>query len=264
MTFAFGQRARREVIKNISNLRSFEHGGISGRLGGCTRINKLPRAYAAHTGLHRAYYVVYCYDTPIAWVTMADDANEEGRVNFMPDWQYSATTTYYQKLVWEAWGDDKISDPNKDYSREENAGTVRGRSSDERYGRVVPAPPARRPRTPSNNYSDETRARLVTNHRGVQYDPQVERDTSYERDMAEARDASYRRDLAVRLAGAPSRTSYAPPGGEAAQRQRMARLLDARYSDPDWTPEPLSDEAEARDYRRVLRDLNEHRNPAHP
>lgn len=227
MTFAFGQRARREVIKNISNLRSFEHGGISGRLGGCTRINKLPRAYAAHTGLHRAYYVVYCYDTPIAWVTMADDANEEGRVNFMPDWQYSATTTYYQKLVWEAWGDDKISDPNKDYSREENAGTVRGHTSDARYGRVTPAPPARR-------------ARLSE------------------------RDAAYARDLAVRMAGAPSRTSYAPPGGEAAQRQRMARLLDARYSDPDWTPEPLSDEAEARDYRRVLRDLNEHRNPAHP
>lgn len=140
MSFAFGRTAREMVVRNIANLRSFEHGGISGRTGGCTRLKALPRQYAA--GLEDAAYVVYCYDTPIAWVTMADDATEEGRVNYMPDWQYSPTTTYHQGLVWEAWG-DKVTDPNPRFSRSENAGTPRGRSSDERYGRV---PRRERPR----------------------------------------------------------------------------------------------------------------------
>lgn len=133
-TFAFRGEARDKVIRDISNLRTFEHGGISGRQGGATRLGSLPRQYA-NGALENAVYVVYCYDTPIAWVSMADDATEEGRVNFMPDWQYSATTTYYQGLVWEAWG-DKIVDPDPRYSKQENRGTARGRSSDERYGRV--------------------------------------------------------------------------------------------------------------------------------
>jgi hypothetical protein len=135
-SFAFGREGREQVIRNIANLRTFEHGGVSGRQGGTRRLNKLPRAYAR--GLDDAVYVVYCYDTPIAWVTMEDDATEEGRVNFMPDWQYSATTTYYQSLVWAAWG-DKVVDPDPRFSARENRGTARGRSSDVRYGRV-PAP----------------------------------------------------------------------------------------------------------------------------
>lgn len=139
MTFAL-RKNRAEVVRNIANLRTFAHGGsqkggypaISGRTGGTTRLLALPRQYAH--GLADAVYVVCCYGTPIAWVTMADDATEEGRVNFMPDWQYSATTTYHQGLVWEAWG-DKIVDPNPRYSKAENQGTARGRSSDERYNR---------------------------------------------------------------------------------------------------------------------------------
>lgn len=139
MTFAL-RKNRAEVVRNIANLRTFAHGSsrsggcpaISGRTGGTTRLGALPRQYAH--GLAEAVYVVYCYGTPIAWVTMADDATEEGRVNSMPDWQYSPTTTYHQGLVWEAWG-DKIVDPNPRYSKEENRGTARGRSSDERYNR---------------------------------------------------------------------------------------------------------------------------------
>lgn len=133
MSFAFGRRAREQVIHNIANLRTFKHGGIYGRQGGTRHLGSLPRAYAR--GLEDVTYIVYCYDTPIAWVTMADDATEEGRVNYMPDWQFSATTTYYQGLVWAAWG-DKIVDPDPRYSNAENRGTARGRSSDVRYGRV--------------------------------------------------------------------------------------------------------------------------------
>ena len=140
MTFAFGRQGREQVIRNIANLRTFEHGGISGRQGGTRRLNKLPREYAH--GLENAVYVVYCYDTPIAWVVMDDDATEEGRVNFIPDWQYTATTTYHQGLVWEAWG--KAVDPDPRFSARENRGTARGRSSDERYGRVQGRSPAQR------------------------------------------------------------------------------------------------------------------------
>lgn len=184
MSFAFGRTAREMVVRNIANLRSFEHGGVSGRTGGCTRLKALPRQYAA--GLEDAAYVVYCYDTPIAWVTMEDDATEEGRVNYMPDWQYSATTTYHQGLVWEAWG-DKVADPNPRFSRSENAGTPRGRSSDERYGRVPRRERAALPVRPVSARSSFAADAFRTNHRGVRYDSLVERDTAFERDMAEAR-----------------------------------------------------------------------------
>lgn len=152
MTFAFGQRTREQVVKHIANLRSFEHGGISGKIGGCRDFGHLPRQYVQ--GLSGAYYVVYCYGTPIAWVAMADEATEEGRCNFMPDWQYSATTTYYQGLVWEAWG-DKIADPDPRFSRESNRGTARGRASDERYGRVPRRAPVERPVSARRSLADD-------------------------------------------------------------------------------------------------------------
>lgn len=155
-SFAFRGAARDKVLRALGNLSTFEHGGLSGRQGGTTRLGALPRQYATD-GLREAVYVVYCYDTPIAWVTMADEATEEGRVNSMPDWQYSATTTYYQSLVWKAWG-DKIADPDPRYSREQNRGTPRGRSSDERYGRV---PRRTRERTQSSRSSFNNDAQHV-------------------------------------------------------------------------------------------------------
>jgi hypothetical protein len=167
MTFAFQQETRDHAVRSLANLRTFratkgdKGEGLEGISGPCRRLTgsrygKLPEQYTH--GLDDAVYVVYCYGTPIAWVTMADDATEEGRVNFMPDWQYSATTTYYQSLVWEAWG-DKIVDPLPEFSRERNKGTARGRSSDERYGRAP-----RRERPVSNRRAlADTGARMSFN-----------------------------------------------------------------------------------------------------
>lgn len=213
MTFAFSRRAREQVIRNIANLTTFEHGGISGRQGGTRRLNKLPRAYAR--GLENAVYVVYCYDTPIAWVTMEDDATEEGRVNLMPDWQYSATTTYYQSLVWEAWG--HVIDPDPRYSARENRGTARGRSSDVRYGRVPRTGAAR----DTHAYVEATEASRPSGRwpQGL-----LEREP---------------------LGSGPSRTAPSGP---------PEYLLDRRYSDPDWSP-GLPEGADQRDARRVERDL---------
>lgn len=149
MSFAFGDQTRRRVISALANLQSFSSGrggndeGLVGLTGPYRKLTPvkygaLPHRYARKGDLDDAMYVVYCYGTPIAWVAMADEATEEGRVNFLPDWQYSPTTTYYQGLVAQAWG-DKVADPDQELSRQKNKGTERGRSSDFRYGRVVAA-----------------------------------------------------------------------------------------------------------------------------
>lgn len=212
MTFAFGLETRRRVIRSLANLSRFEGNertaldeGLVGLPGPYRRLinaryGALPREYAV--GLDEADYVVYCYGTPIAWV-LRSDGYPDRRVNYVPDWQYSSTTTYYQGLVMEAWGN--CVDPYPRKSRQDNRGTPRGRSAEARYAATQVLPSAA-----TEHASREVLDRLVTNHRGVQYDPQVERDTSYERDMAPARGGSY--------------------------RSRLGRLLDPRYSDPDWVP----------------------------
>ncbi len=259
-TFAFGRDTRRRVISALANLRNFQGNersalsdGLVGLNGPCRRLTSsrygaLPSEYAV--GLDEAEYVVYCYGTPIAWVSNADGARFEGdvpRVNYVPDWQYSATTTYYQGLVMDAWG-GKCVDPNPRKSRRDNRGSARGRSSDARYGRRGQEPTAaevaRAARlSPSGVIAHTRRAegrtapsgppeRFRTNHRGVRYDSTVERDTSYERDIAEAR-ASER----------VSQRDY---------------LLDPRLMDPEWTPwrdngsmSSLPRGAEDRDFERV-------------
>lgn len=151
-TFAFRDETRRRVLSALANLRTFSASdagsgkGLEGISGPCRRLTNvkygaLPHAYAH--GLEDAAYVVYCYGTPIAWVVYEDPEDDTSRrTNYLPDWQYSATTTYYQGLVREAWG-DKVVDPDPDKSRRDNRGTPRGRSSDERYGRSRSTAPRR-------------------------------------------------------------------------------------------------------------------------
>lgn len=60
------------------------------------------------------------------------------------------------------------------------------------------------------------------------------------------------------------------PTEEDHQREQLAALLDPRYLDPDWVPFTgcrgglPSPEADFRDEARVLEDLRQYRNPAHP
>lgn len=258
--YAYGAQTRRRVISALANLRNFQGNGrhalsegLTGLNGPCRhllpiRYGALPREYAL--GLDTAQYVVYCYGTPIAWVTADDEDATEDRNNWIPDWQYSPTTTYYQGLVMEAWG--KYSDPDPRKSRRDNRGSARGRSSDERYGRRGPV----LENTPARDYAatlmfdrgevqravDEGASRFRTNHRGVRYDALVERDTSFERDMAEAR------------SGYPNGLT------EDEQSRTLRRLLDRRYADPDWVPdrdERADQEAELRDVRRIDAEVRE-------
>jgi len=158
---SFGYETRRRVVSAIANLRPFHSAegsaddhALVGMTGPYRRLTNakygaLPREYAK--GLDEAVYVVYCYGTPIAWVVMADEATEEGRVNFMPDWQYSATTTFHQGVVSEAWG-GKLHDPNEAKSRRDNQGTARARRSAAVYDRETAE------QTPVAQSTDFTRA----------------------------------------------------------------------------------------------------------
>src|SRR5688500_1050702 len=131
MTFAYGMRTRHRVVTSLANLHSFEavrnkgldYGlvGLRGpyvRLTGA-RYGALPEEYTV--GLNTAQYVVYAYGTPIAWVNGPTTDEPFLRINFLPDWQYNATTTYYQNLIREAWG-GRVIDPAVMFSRVHNDG----------------------------------------------------------------------------------------------------------------------------------------------
>lgn len=220
-TFAYGGETRDRVIRALSNLRNFQGSerhalseGLTGLNGPyrsllSSRYGALPREYAV--GLDTAVYVVYCYGTPIAWVTADDEDAAQDRHNWVPDWQYSATTSYYQGLVMQAWG--TFSDPDPRKSKRDNRGSARGRTSDARYGRI-PATAGQR---------------------------------ATARGYVEAREAME-----------PARLGRTRPGVP-------AHLLDARFSDPNWSP-GLPEGADIRDYRRVEEDMarTNGRRRAHP
>lgn len=229
--FAYQRDTRQRVLRALANLSNFQGNerspydeGLTGLNGPYRRMTNvmygaLPREYAR--GLDEAAYVVYCYGTPIAWVTWDDDSTETGRVNYVPDWQYSPTTTYHQGLVLQAWGN--CVDPNPTRSRLDNRGTARGRSAEARYGstrtgRSVGSVPTDRPGRGLPNW---VRERLTP------------------------------------AASAPVSTPTGPP---------PSYLLDRRLSDPDWTPEPLPEGADARDTARVQNDMARDggRTRAHP
>lgn len=206
MSFAYGRETQDRVLRALSNLQNFQGNDRSALSEGLTGLNgpyrrltnvrygALPREYAET--LDTAVYVVYCYGTPIAWVTADDEDATTGRINWMPDWQYSATTTYYQGLVMQAWGTSSDPDPRK--SKRDNRGSARGRTSDERYGRI----------------------------------PVTADQRATARGYVEAREAME-----------PARLGRTRPGVP-------AHLLDARFSNPDWSP-GLPEGAHARDHRRV-------------
>lgn len=237
MTFAYGRETRRRVIRALANLRNFQGNesvplseGLTGLNGPLRRLlssplGALPEQYAETLRGEDVQYVVYCYGTPIAWVAWED--GETGRVNYVPDWQYSATTTYYQSLVMEAWG-GKCVDPNPRKSRQDNRGSARGRSSDVRYGRVRGAVPVDRPGSGRASWraTEPMPEGLLEGTRG--------------------------RVGRTAPSGPPARAAAGP-------MSREEYLRHPRLNDPDWTPwveggVNLPDGADRRDMDRVQDD----------
>jgi hypothetical protein len=217
MPFAYGQHTRRRVLADLHNLVSFKASesellshGLVGLTGPyvqltATRYGALPPEYLG--GLDHAQYVVYAYGTPIAWVLDNGGA-------YLPDWQYSATVTYYQNLIMQAWS-GYVLDPNALYSRAQNRGTPRGRSSDARYGRTEHVAQAIREVEPRRY------GRVMRSHEEVQ----AWATRTVESDRIERLDEP--------LVSVPDED---PEDVAYRELTNKAILLDPRYADPDWVP----------------------------
>lgn len=110
----------------------------SGHSGPATSLGHLPRKY--HASARNASYVVYSYDTPIAWVVeWTDDGLDEPRVFHVPDVSYSPTTGQHQMACMEAWADHMRRQGN--YRRFPSSGreVVRVPGNAEVYGRSIRA-----------------------------------------------------------------------------------------------------------------------------
>jgi hypothetical protein len=245
---AMGSKGRREAENAIGSCRPFRNstGSFYGTRGSTRTLGWLEshtEARRIRELLSRAVYVVWSYGTPIAFVSETEDGE---RTAYYVDESHSTTTSHHQGVARIGMGE---------------------------YETIGAQRPVRRPRRqvvgrPQTASAQALGSRLVTNHRGVQYDPLVERDTSYERDMAEER-------MYARLSGQTvedwrrnprwSRPAEVPadsPGyqngrSETEQESTLQRLLDPRYADPDWVPNRDWDadlEAERRDIERVERE----------
>lgn len=80
----------------------------SGHSGPAITLGHLPRKY--HHAVRQAVYVVYSYETPIAWVndqvTNGDEAGDPYLWFVVPDVGYSPTTGQQQYACREAWADE--------------------------------------------------------------------------------------------------------------------------------------------------------------
>lgn len=76
----------------------------SGHSGPATSFGHLPHKY--HASARSAVYVVYSYETPIAWVTERQDSGRDRghpHLFHVPDVSYSPTTGQQQYACLEAW-----------------------------------------------------------------------------------------------------------------------------------------------------------------
>lgn len=110
----------------------------SGYSGPATTLGHLPRRY--HASVREAVYVVYSYDTPVAWVLEAPQNGPRKPLWFkIPDVSYSVTTGQHQTACMEAWADHMRSQGN--YRRLPGRGreVVRVPGNAEVYGRSIRA-----------------------------------------------------------------------------------------------------------------------------
>lgn len=102
--------------------------------GPAVSLGHLPRRY--HASARSAVYVVYSYDTPIAWVVEP----EEGTLWYdMPDVSYSPTTSQQQYACLDAWADELRRQGTYRRSPASGREVVRVPGNAEAYGRSIRA-----------------------------------------------------------------------------------------------------------------------------
>lgn len=103
-----------EIPALIGEMRSFMSVGRlpdgtrlwSGIHGPATSFGHLPRRF--HASARAAVYVVYSYDTPVAWVTERTDSGRDRGHPYLyhcPDVGYSPTTGVHQMACMDAWAE---------------------------------------------------------------------------------------------------------------------------------------------------------------
>lgn len=93
LSLAHGSRVhdqRQRFARLVSESQSFKAAAMSGRPGSADTLGQLPAEFRA-LGVGSADYVIYSYETPIAWRIDGDWT--------VPDVRYSATTSRHQSLV---------------------------------------------------------------------------------------------------------------------------------------------------------------------
>lgn len=106
---ALNQQNRAEAVSLMRRTVDFERSGISGRMSqqdSQPRKGDLPhdvyKKLIADIREHGNVYIVFSYTTPIAWVN-------PGGLVILPEIRYSTTTSRHQKMVREAYGDERIN-----------------------------------------------------------------------------------------------------------------------------------------------------------
>jgi hypothetical protein len=133
-----------EIPGRLYNLRPFLSSGKlpdgtrvwSGHSGPAVSLGHLPGKY--HASAREAVYVVYSYDTPIAWVTENPDVGRDRGHPYLfhvPDVSYSPTTGEHQYAVLEAWQDELRFQGAYRRSPARGRETVRVPGNAEVYGR---------------------------------------------------------------------------------------------------------------------------------
>lgn len=98
-------KAKRAIQDGVDNHREFTVGNVKGRILDRTQLTtgqlEWPLVEALRTDMDRVSgqaYVVFSYDTPIAWNYDVDGVTEEFTW-VVPDVKYSVTTTNHQNVV---------------------------------------------------------------------------------------------------------------------------------------------------------------------
>lgn len=100
--------------------------------GPVVRLGHLPRRF--HASVREAVYVVYSYDTPIAWVLEAQHGASD-YVYVIPDVGYSPTTGQHQDACMEAWAGHMRRQGTYRRSQGSHRETVHVPGNAEAYGR---------------------------------------------------------------------------------------------------------------------------------
>lgn len=105
----------------------------SGHSGPAVTLGHLPPKY--HASIRSAVYVVYSYETPIAWVTeLTDGRSEEPYWYHIPNVGYSPTTSQQQYACMEAWSEARRRQGMRKWEMDGRREVVRVPGNAEVYG----------------------------------------------------------------------------------------------------------------------------------